>query len=328
MKHKKLQLDELNFVQSELNYKKKSVLGSYVLGMFLGPLGIHRAYLGRTWSGLLRAVTTFATIGVGAIVLILEANWQPKDIEISSSIFGLLFIALIGLSLLWQIADLLLIPGWLREMDDTNEEIAVEKAIQSRYVEEHLLKREITDSIFSLVNTDIKTLFEKQHQLEQENERLRAELVKLPVPDEKIIDSIELEKVDEPAEESTDLIESKAEDIQAKPLESEDLNKEIEPTDETSKEVEVVNKVSDEIHITHENDELGKDLVGDEGEKLEDKVSATDSEIVLHSEEKVADKVNNINQSRKKKKKSKKSRRENKYKYKASPINKSNYKKR
>ena len=49
----------------ETQPKQKIVAG--LLGIFLGSLGIHSFYLGKTGKGVLQIVVTFVTFGIGAL---------------------------------------------------------------------------------------------------------------------------------------------------------------------------------------------------------------------------------------------------------------------
>ena len=43
-----------------------------LLGVFLGPLGVHRMYLGFVGIGILQIVVTFVTLGIGGIWGLIE----------------------------------------------------------------------------------------------------------------------------------------------------------------------------------------------------------------------------------------------------------------
>ena len=175
MNNKKLTIDELFYVHSEVNRKQKSVFGSYALAILLGPIGVHRAYLGKFKSGLARAALTIITLAVllTAVTTVDIAGVDTatlNDVLVYNAVIALLLIGLATANVIWSIIDLLSIPKWIKETEETHENIAAEKAIQSRYVAEDLLrkgisenlykevKKEVTESISSEVNEKLKKL--------------------------------------------------------------------------------------------------------------------------------------------------------------------------
>ena len=175
MNNKKLTIDEYLYVRSEVNSKQKSVFGSYALAILLGPIGVHRAYLGKFKSGLARAALTIITLAVllTAVTTVDVAGVDTatsNDVLVYNAIIALLLIGLATANVIWSIIDLLFIPKWIKETEETHENIATEKAIQSRYVAEGLLrkgfsenlykevKKEVTEAISSEVNEKLKKL--------------------------------------------------------------------------------------------------------------------------------------------------------------------------
>lgn len=77
---------------AQYDIEKKSLLAAYVLWFFLGYVGAHRFYLGRTLSGLLM-------LALAAVTLVLSL--------VSFGILSFLWL-LVGL---WWLVDALLIPG-------------------------------------------------------------------------------------------------------------------------------------------------------------------------------------------------------------------------
>ena len=70
MSNKKLTLEELEYVQKEVNTNTKGLPAAYLLAIFLGPLGIHRAYFRKKKSAILKAIVSlFGTTAFLMIVL-------------------------------------------------------------------------------------------------------------------------------------------------------------------------------------------------------------------------------------------------------------------
>ena len=83
-------------IEQRLTNDKPSIAVAYILLIFLGALGAHRFYLGRT--------------GTGIIMLL-----------ISLTFFGLI------ITLIWAFIDLFLIPGMIREkIDALRQKLTVE----------------------------------------------------------------------------------------------------------------------------------------------------------------------------------------------------------
>ena len=67
--------------------KQKLVAG--LLGIFLGSLGVHSFYLGKTGKGILQIVVTFVTFGVGAlwgfiegIIILVKGGTDKNGVEL------------------------------------------------------------------------------------------------------------------------------------------------------------------------------------------------------------------------------------------------------
>ncbi|MFX3616420.1 MAG: TM2 domain-containing protein [Sporolactobacillus sp.] len=102
--------EEQLVVNSEVQKMGKSMALAYVLDIFLGTLGIHRFYLGKTGSAA--ALLTLTILGwITAFILI-----------------GFFLIAISGI---WTIVDLFLIPGIIRAKNEKIER-SVESALLSK----------------------------------------------------------------------------------------------------------------------------------------------------------------------------------------------------
>ncbi|WP_121616633.1 TM2 domain-containing protein [Virgibacillus halodenitrificans] len=93
--------EERMLVNSEVSRKGKNMLLSYVLLIFLGTLGIHRFYLGKTGSAITQLVLTIL-------------GWMTAIFLV-----GFLLIAVVGI---WLLIDLFLVPGMVESSNKELEE--------------------------------------------------------------------------------------------------------------------------------------------------------------------------------------------------------------
>lgn len=84
-------------IEQRISNEAKSPLLAYLLLIFVGGLGIHRFYLGRTGSG----VAMLLLLILGAVTLPIGA--------------GLILLLALGI---WMLADLFLIPGMVNQQRD------------------------------------------------------------------------------------------------------------------------------------------------------------------------------------------------------------------
>ncbi|CAM3691375.1 TM2 domain-containing protein [Paracoccus yeei] len=84
-------------IEQRISNEAKSPLLAYLLLIFVGGLGIHRFYLGRTGSGVAML-----------LLLILGAVTLPIGV-------GLILLLALGI---WMLADLFLIPGMVNQQRD------------------------------------------------------------------------------------------------------------------------------------------------------------------------------------------------------------------
>lgn len=92
--------EERILVSSELSRKGKNIVLAYILLIFLGSLGIHRFYLGRTGTAIAQLILSI----VGWVTAII--------------IIGFIPLAIVGI---WLIIDLFLVPGIIRSENDKIE---------------------------------------------------------------------------------------------------------------------------------------------------------------------------------------------------------------
>ncbi|RRG18227.1 TM2 domain-containing protein [Weissella viridescens] len=95
-----LTTNEKVLVNSEVQSKGKSTVLAYILAIFLGVFGAHRFYMGKTGSGVAMLLITILTLGFGMII-----------------------------TGIWDIVDLFLIPGWIKESNAVVERSAAERIL-------------------------------------------------------------------------------------------------------------------------------------------------------------------------------------------------------
>lgn len=123
-----LYIDELEFINSEVNRNGKSVWKSYTFAILLGWAGVHRFYIGKPKSALCRfGLSTLLSILAIATLIV------PTNIE---SVLGISILVLFAISVVWQIVDLFLIPKWINKIDYDNEEKAFSEIVDIRGVSE------------------------------------------------------------------------------------------------------------------------------------------------------------------------------------------------
>lgn len=156
-----LTIEELDYVQSEVENKGKKLSLTYILALILGPLGVHRAYLGKTKTAILRAMTSLATM-LTAVAMMANEDIVNVSIETLtmqdrtySSMMMTLFLGLIIIGVFWSIYDLYLIPKWIREDDSLIEEKAEEEAVKSRHFSEHLRRELLSRTLIEDITEDI-----------------------------------------------------------------------------------------------------------------------------------------------------------------------------
>ena len=92
--------EERMLVNSEIQRRGKSTLVAYLLLIFLGTLGIHRFYLGRTGTAVTQLVLTII-------------GWLTAIILIGFALLAVVWV--------WVIVDLFLVPGIIEAENDKLE---------------------------------------------------------------------------------------------------------------------------------------------------------------------------------------------------------------
>ena len=103
-------MEQLTYIETRLTNEKKSMVVAYLLLFFLGALGAHNFYLGRTLYGVLQllgSIIGWATLGIG---------------------IGVVPLALVGISVL---VDLFLIPGGIRNDLDKKRQLMIAEATRA-----------------------------------------------------------------------------------------------------------------------------------------------------------------------------------------------------
>jgi len=159
MSNKKLTLEELEYVQKEVNTNTKSLPAAYLLAIFLGPFGIHRAYFGKKKSAILKAIVSlFGTTAFLMIILnmtTLDLNARiTGEILANYATLAIAFVLPTLISGIWSVVDLFLIPKWKRTWDENNKNKAVEEVVQARYVKGQILRKELTEELIEQAKLD------------------------------------------------------------------------------------------------------------------------------------------------------------------------------
>ena len=93
-----LTTEEMLFVNSEVEKRKRNMVVAYLLWFFAGVLGAHRYYFGKTKSGIAMTLIVVLTIGFGLII-----------------------------TGIWALVDAFLMPGWgKQEIEEIEQETIVQ----------------------------------------------------------------------------------------------------------------------------------------------------------------------------------------------------------
>lgn len=253
MSDKKLTLEELDYVQKEVATYTKSLPAAYLFAIFLGFLGIHRAYFGKKKTAVVKSlITIFGGITLGLIIknmatLDLSSELTMETLTANAALaipFTILFVVGLG----WYLVDLFLIPKWKKDWDEKTREKATVEVVQGRYVSTQLLRAQLSEELVQnakaqAVNKIEEILLnlnsEELHQLsqpgipnlpeltEEEIVEIRKEIARL----EAEIEKYELAKKAKEAEEAR-LAEEKLKEEQEK-SEDESLKGELETAEQT-----------------------------------------------------------------------------------------------
>lgn len=176
----KLTIEELNYVQSEVRMKGKSLPVSYILLLTFGLFGLHLGYLERTKSAILRAFLTIGTVGllypITKILMEFNSSGVTTQLQQYTSTFLVLAIIMLGINVIWSMYDLVSLPTMVKEINDEIEGKFSIKAVEARYVKESLMKDAVSDYLIEKTSNQISN--EIQTFIEAEKEVVINNLVK------------------------------------------------------------------------------------------------------------------------------------------------------
>lgn len=244
MNDKKLTLEELEYVQREVATHTKSIVAAYLFAIFLGFLGIHRAYFGKKKTAVLKGlITIFGGITLWQIMNIMssiEPNAElSREILATNAAVAISFIGLLSIGILWYLADLFLVPRWKRKWDEKNRNKAASDVIQGRYVATQLLRDQLSEELVE--DAKIKAV-EKVEKilLTLDNEELHM----LSEPSIPVLPEDEKDEKDEEELDESELDES----IKPESVEHDDNIKLAEDTEQSDNDEQTQENNNDEVH--------------------------------------------------------------------------------
>ena len=293
MSDKKLTLEELNYVQKEVANNTKSLLSSYSLAIFLGSLGIHRAYFGKKKTAIIKSVITFlGGVNLGLIVKKMATIDLSSELTLevltANATLAVPFLTLFLIGFGWYLVDLFLIPKWKRNWDEETKEKATVEVVQGRYVSAQLLRELLSEELVQdakeqavdkieeiLLNLNSEELHQLSHpsipnlpklteeeiaEIRKEIARLESEIEKYELVKKKLAEKAKEAKKAKEAEEAR--LAEEAEEAEEKIKEAEEkLKEEQEKSEDKSLkgELESAEQTPDDIvsdeSITEEEDE-------------------------------------------------------------------------
>ena len=268
MSNKKLTLEELEYVQKEVNTNTKSLPVAYLLAIFLGPFGIHRAYFGKKKSAILKAIvslfgaTAFLMIILNMTTLDLNAR-ITGEILANYATLAIAFVLPTLISGIWSVVDLFLIPKWKRTWDENNKNKAVEEVVQARYVKGQILRKELTEELIKQAKLD--TINEIKRIVDDLD---KEELNKLNV--------VKMPKLPEISEIEEEIHDDKLSDNNVEEIENEE---EIYDDELSDNNVEIEEEIYDD-KLSDNNVEISKD-----DHKASEVVYETENQVI--NEEKI-----------------------------------------
>ena len=104
---------QLVILEGELSRSKKSTGIAYLLWFFLGSLGVHKLYLGKTGWGIAYLLLTVAGYATGGVGIILSLGERAKS-ALGTAVFGLILLTILGIFLF---VDLFTLPRQIKTQE-------------------------------------------------------------------------------------------------------------------------------------------------------------------------------------------------------------------
>lgn len=195
-------LEELNYIQKEVEEKGKKTNVAYTLSFTLGLLGVHLGYLGKTTSAMLRAVLSiviliFIVLANANTIAFLQDYELTSRLQQNSSAIFIFLIIMITAQVLMLLRDISNIPAMIEETNGEIEKEASEKIKQAMYAEEAIMKGEAYNAVIEFVSK--KVIESQTGNFERELEQTLLEFNKVKneyIESGKILSS-EKERVDQ-----------------------------------------------------------------------------------------------------------------------------------
>lgn len=199
MNNKDLTLEELEYIQKEVQFNTKNMFVAYLLALFLGQLGLHRAYFGKKNTAIIKAVLSIIiAIVVGYVfvntgIATIQADQLTGAILAQYATLATVILFLGGINLTWSLIDLFLIPKWKRVHDELNREKAHEEMIVARHTYEQLLRERVSEAVLEKVQKEV--LDKMQEKMNQAVFEANLEPSELPQFSEEVLVQDEIELV-------------------------------------------------------------------------------------------------------------------------------------
>lgn len=199
MNNKDLTLEELEYVQKEVQFNTKNMFVAYLLAIFLGSLGLHRAYFGKRNTAIIKAVISIIIALVVGYVFVntgiatIQADQLTGSILAQYATLATVILFLGGINLTWSLIDLFLIPKWKRMHDELNRKKAHEEMIVARHTYEQLLRERVSEAVLEKVQKEV--LDKIQEKMDQVVFEANLESAELPQFSEEVLVQDEVELV-------------------------------------------------------------------------------------------------------------------------------------
>ena len=119
-----LYIDELNYINSEIIRNRKSIWTTYILAILIGYTGAHRFYVGKNKSAIGKLALSGLILLLSIVATFIPIHMENPLVVLTQLVFGV--------SIMWGIVDLVVIPKWLNDIDSANKYKALEEVIIGR----------------------------------------------------------------------------------------------------------------------------------------------------------------------------------------------------